>query len=261
MTLSTDRSRYGRTRVTSARPTLLVALVSLIGALVFAGTGVATASDAYGPNGAPYILTLTDVKGDANAINGQSLVDGLGNHGGLPVYKANADILSITLASTGMKTEFKGETVFTCTGFTATMKLSAPLHEWDESNTSPDAGAHYRVAGVGVANTAAFWLRYQTDSSGTHSWLSYSDGTHAGGRSLRTAVKLDGNTIVFTVTESDLKAVGEKLSSFTWRAIGADTRTSTVLPRPTPLATPWSLAAPAWDNVDQDPANSFTPCA
>ncbi len=44
------------------------------------------------------------VKGDANAINGQSLQPGLGNNSG-PVQKADSDIVSIALASTGTTTK------------------------------------------------------------------------------------------------------------------------------------------------------------
>lgn len=232
-------------------------LVALSAALVLAGTGVATASDANRVAAAPRTLTLTDVKGDANAINGQSLQPrkdgggggggGLGDHSG-PIQKADSDIVAITLASTGTTTNVNGKQVFTCTGFTATMTLAAPA----------GSNAHYRVAGVGVVNSYVFWLRYQTDASGTWTYIAYADGIHdTKGRFLRNPAKLDGKKIIFTVTEADLTAVGEKLSSFKMSALGADTRTSTA----TPLDYPSSLAVPAWDTMDEDATKSFTPCA
>lgn len=222
-------------------------VAAAVSALVFADSAAAATNT----------LTLTDVKGDANAINGQSREPrpwpgpGLGDHSG-PIQKADSDIVSLALASTGTTTKVKGKKVFTCTGFTATMTLAAPVA----------SDAHNRVTGVGVVNSL-LWLRYQTDSSGTWSYITYSDGTSPlKGRYLSNAVKLDGNKIIFTVTETDLTAVGEKLASFKMSGLGADTRTSTAIPdHPAPLDTPRSYAALAWDTMDEDSSKSFTPCA
>ncbi|HVE64831.1 MAG TPA: hypothetical protein VNB94_13660 [Mycobacteriales bacterium] len=188
---------------------------------------------------APTILTLTDVRGDANAINGQSARPGMGNRSG-PVQKADSDIVSLTLARTGTTKRVDGKKIFTCTGFTATMELAAPAG--DNSN--------YRVAGVGVVNSFVFWLRYQSDPFGTKSYITYGDGdSPARGLSLKNPAQLIDNKIIFSVTEADLTATGEKLTSFRMSQIGADTRTSA------------RLAVPAWDELDQDHSRSFKPCA
>ncbi|HVE64832.1 MAG TPA: hypothetical protein VNB94_13665 [Mycobacteriales bacterium] len=210
----------------SVRTALLAAAAS---ALVFTNSAAA----------APNTLTLTDVKGDANAINGQGLQPGVGDRSG-PVQKADSDIVSLTLASTRTMKKVEGNKAFTCTGFTATLELAAPA----------GSNASYRVTGVGVVNTNTFWLQYATALGGVHSIIRYSDGSRTP-RNLHLAnpAALVGNKVILTVTEADLKGVGENLRSFTLSAPGADTRTAT------------QYTVPAWDTLDGDSSKSFTPCA
>lgn len=203
------------------RPALGLAAAA---ALVLAGSASA----------APNALTLTDAKGDANAINGQGLEPGLGDNSG-PVQKADSDLVSVSFASTGVKAK-KG---FTCTGFTATVELAAPA----------GSQAVYRVTGTGVTNASQFWLQYNNAPTGVTTTIRHNDGA-AKTTPLSTPAKLEGNKIVFTVLEKDLKAAGEKLASFKMGTLGADARTST-----------GAATVPAWDTIDPDEAKSFAPCA
>jgi len=61
--------------------------------------------------------------------------------------------------------------------------------------------------------------------------------------------KLDGNKVIFTVTEKDIKATGEKPATFTMGALGAEVRTST-----------GAATVPSWDAIDPDDTKSFSPC-
>ncbi len=191
---------------------------------------------ATGASAAPNSLKLTDVKGDANAINGQGVVRGLGDRSG-PIQKADADIVSVTFASTGTTKTVKRKKVFTCTGFTATMELAAPA----------GSATVYRVLGSGVVNSSLFWLQYNNAPTGRTTTIRHNDGS-----SKTTPIadaKLDGNKIVFTVTEKDLKATGEKLAKFTMGGLGADVRTSTGV-----------VTVPSFDSIDTDDTKSFSPC-
>lgn len=204
-------------------------------ALVIAAVSAVTF--AHSASAAPNAITITDVKGDANAVNGQGLEPGQGDHSG-PVQKADSDIVSIALASTGTTKKVKGKKVFTCTGFTATMELAAPA----------GSNASYRILGDGVVNASQFWLQYSTAPTGTTTTMRHNDGA-AKTTALKTAAKLDGNKIIFTVTEADLKAAGEKLAEFKMSSLGADTRTAT------------AATVPAWDTLDEDETKLFSPCA
>lgn len=208
-----------------ARPALLLALA--------AGAALALPASAAPPN----TITLTDVKGDANAINGQGAASGAGDHSG-PIQKADSDLVSVTLASTGTTKKIKRKTVFTCTGFTATIELAAPA----------GAASVYRVLGKGIADASQFWLQYNAAPTGTTSTIRYNDGA-AKTAELATPAKLDGNKITFVVTEADLKAASEKLATFTMSALGADVRTST-----------GAATVPSWDGIDTDDAKTFSPC-
>ena len=205
--------------------------------LAFVVAAAATVALAAGATAAPNTITLTDIKGDANAVNGQGLEPGMGNNAG-PAQRNELDIVSVSLASTGVTTTVKKKKVFTCTGFTATMELSAPA----------GANASYRILGTGVLNATQFWLQYSTAATGTTTTMRHNDGA-AKTTALKTPAKLEGNKIVFTVTEADLKATGEKLAEFKMGSLGADTRTAT------------AATVPAWDTMDEDETKSFSPCA
>jgi hypothetical protein len=198
---------------------------------------VATAVLATSASAAPNTLTLTDTKGDANAINGQGLQPGLGDNAG-PVQKSDSDIVSVTLASTGVTKKVKGKSSFTCTGFTAVMELAAPA----------GSASVYRVLGGGVVNASQFWLQYSNSPTGITTTIRHNDGA-AKTTPLATPAKLDGNKILFTVTEKDLKAAGEKLATFKMSGLGADARTSN-----------GAATVPSWDNIDEDETKSFSPC-
>ncbi|HVF18923.1 MAG TPA: hypothetical protein VNA14_01600 [Mycobacteriales bacterium] len=207
------------------RSALIAAAAS---ALVFANSAAA----------APSTLTLTDVKGDANAVNGQGLQPGLGDRSG-PVQKADSDIVSLTLASTGTTKKVKGRKVFTCTGFTATMELAAPA----------GSNANYRILGAGVVNSFVFYLDYATRATGPITTVRYGTPGDVQNARLKTPAALNGNKVIITVTEADLTGVGEKLASFRMRDLGASTHSSAA-----------HLTVPLWDTMDQDESKSFTPC-
>ncbi len=186
---------------------------------------------------APNTLTLQDAKGDANAVNGQGVAAGAGDHSG-PVQKADSDIVSVTFASTGATKTVNGKKTFTCTGFTATIELAAPA----------GSAAVYRILGGGVKNADQFWLQYNNSPVGKTTTIRHNDG-EAKTTPLGTEAALVGNKIVFTVTEKDLKAAGEKLATFKMSALGADVRSST-----------GAATVPSWDGIDEDDTKSFSPC-
>lgn len=191
---------------------------------------------ATGATAAPNTLTLEDVKGDANLVNGQGFSPGTGNQSG-PVQKADSDIVSMTLASTGTTKTVKGKKVFTCTGFTATLELAAP----------PAANMLYRVQAAGVGNPDMFWLQYSTATSGAGTNVRHNDG--AAKTTPIPDAKIDGNKIIFTLTAKELKATSEKLPTFVMSNIGVDVRSN-----------PAAVTAPQWDAIDRDADKSFSPC-
>jgi hypothetical protein len=65
---------------------------------------------------------------------------------------------------------------------------------------------------------------------------------------LTTPAKVDGSTVLFTVLEKDLKATGEKLTSFRMTAPGAHDRADLV-----------AVTVPEWDEV-ADYEGEFKPC-
>ena len=191
---------------------------------------------ASGATAAPNTLTLEDVKGDANLINGQGFAPGVGDQSG-PVQKADSDIISMTLASTGTTKTVKGKKVFTCTGFTATLELAAPAA----------ANTLYRVQAAGIANPTMFWLQYSTAPTGTRTTIRHTN--EADTTTPIADAKIDGNKVIFTVTEKDLKTTGEKLDKFSMSNVGVDVRTASGV-----------LTAPQWDAIDRDDTKSFSPC-
>ena len=197
---------------------------------------VAAAVLATGATAAPNTLTLEDVKGDANAVNGQGVAPGAGDRSG-PTQKADSDIVSVTFASTGTTKTVKGKKVFTCTGFTATLELAAPA----------GSASAYRILGGGVVNASQFWLQYSNSPAGKTTAIRHNDG--AAKMTPIAEAKLEGNKVIFTVTEKDIKATGEKPATFTMGALGADVRTST-----------GAATVPSWDSLDPDDTKSFSPC-
>lgn len=169
-------------------------------------------------------LALKDAAGDANALNGQGILDDAGRPG--PGSQPGKDILSLTMATIPGKT---------CTGYTAVVELAAP----------PTSNTIYRVLGTTAKNDRLFWLQYDSNQvRGTTTTLRSGEGTNA----LATPAKVDGSKIIITVTEKDLKTAGENLKGLTVIAPGVDVRSSTGV-----------LTVPSWDVLTNDAVN-FKAC-
>ena len=179
---------------------------------------------------APRTLVMTDPAGDANSVNGQSVVPGIGDHTG-PTQKDDADLLAVTLAALGSPGP-------DCTGFTITIDLAVP----------PGESTVYRVAGKGRRNAEQFWVEHEILPSGSSTTVRYRDEDRSGVLDLAPAA-VDGTRILITVPGAALERTGEKLASFSMKQIGVDVRTST-----------GEITAPAWDVIDEDPTRSFAPC-
>jgi len=148
-------------------------------------------------------LTLTDQKGDANGLNGQSLHD-IGSYP-TPVQNDGADLLKVEYVSTGSMVKNGKRHVPLCTGFTAKVTLAAP----------PAANTFYRLIGTAAENDGQWWLQYD----GTRSTLRYSTIEEASVNDVHLVdlirpVKVVGSTFTFTVTDGDMKASGEQLARF-----------------------------------------------
>ncbi|MDP9100894.1 MAG: hypothetical protein M3N21_01955 [Actinomycetota bacterium] len=223
-------------------------------ALALAATGglALTANAAAPAKAGGMTLTYTDPKGDANAINGQSL----GSASPVPPPDSvvtpvgsqdSKDILSVTYASTGTtaKKVRRGAPAFTCTGFTATMTLAgAP------DATNPAVNTLYRLTSSTADGT--WWLQY----SGGKTTLRYANGVDATGLSTTKTVALTnpaviaGSTITWIVTPADLATSNQKLFKFSLSGLGADVRSDTGV-----------LTVPAWDlAAAPDATTAFKPC-
>ena len=217
------------------RPTLLR---PALGIALAASTVLALSASA-----APTTLVLTDAAGDANAAHDQG-TDTFGTGMAGPGSQAGKDLVSVTFTPTGTTTTTvkakKKTTTFTCTGYTALIELSGP----------PTTNTVYRVLGTTAKNTSLFWLQYDNNPvGGTTSRLRYSDGT-AAFTDLATPAKVDGNKILLTVTEKEIKAAGESLAALKVLAPGGDVRSST-----------GAATVPSWDVIPEDDTKTFSPCA
>ena len=183
-------------------------------------------------------LTVTDDKGDANAINDQGL--GLNDSSVAAVGYDGYDILKVDYK--GMGTMVKKGRIYipTCTGFTVTMTFGAAL----------GPAAIVRATGVGVINDALWWLQWDGSAATIRYGHSSSDvtGSTDDSYTLSTPAKISGSSITWTVLEKDLKATGEKLQKFAISGIGASVRTSTGV-----------VTAPQWDAIPEGDA-TFKAC-
>ena len=188
---------------------------------------VATPSSAAGPR----TLLLTDPAGDANAVNGQGLVQGAGGHVG-PAQTDEADLVAVSFRSLGSPGP-------ECDGFTVTLELSAP----------PGTSAMYRVLAKGTRNDVQYWLQHERlPSSAPTTSVRHGDSEERSTTPIAPAV-VDGNRITFTVDEKALEKTGERLVSFALKEIEVEVR--------------WSngeVTAPAWDTVEEGAVRSFAPC-
>jgi hypothetical protein len=166
------------------RPALGLALVAV--------ASVALHAHAAGASG----LALTDVKGDANALNGQGVIDGTPDTATDPVSYAGLDFTKVTLANQGASAK-------TCKGFTLTMEFAGPV-----SRTDP---AIYRLIGATNVNDGVFQI-YLNDGlvAGGVTEVRYGAGEADESFELSTPAKVDGNKITITVTKREMKAFGDK---------------------------------------------------
>ncbi|MCW2543099.1 MAG: hypothetical protein JWM40_651 [Frankiales bacterium] len=171
------------------RPALAVAVLS---ALALTMTG----ADAAAP---PKPVSWTDISGDGNGLNGQVLSGGPGDTGtATPGSQAGMDVVKAELANTYVKVGKK----VTCSGFTATMTLTGP----------PAANAHYRIQGV--TETNPLFVIFEYDTADHSEDIRYGTSTTDDNTiSFKKSVKVVGNKIVFTLTQTDFKAIGEKNGS------------------------------------------------
>lgn len=175
------------------------------------------------PTKAPAPLVLTDTAGDANGVSGQGIVSSPSIPDGVatPADVSGTDILGVTIAPTGtMVTKKVGKKTtkyFDCTGYTATLTLAAaPLPN----------GTLYRIDAQST-NNKAWYLEYSLEAgSDPRTYLRWSsDGSITNDDSVDIApVKIDGSKLVFTVTNKNIKATGEKVNHITLSNLGADVR-------------------------------------
>lgn len=208
--------------------TLLLAATLASGALL---VGPASAAP-------PVQLVIPDPANDANALNGQQVGGGPLDGNATPVgSQPEKDFTKITLAPMTVK---KGKKI-SCTGFTATVTLSAPA--------ATDGLTIYRITGVTPTNKRAFWLVFD----GTSTDMAHGTDPGTTGSStytpLKRPAKLVGNTLTFTVLESDLKAADETVAGFRWTGLGAHSRSSLVV-----------ATVPMWDKVVVPATTAFSLC-
>lgn len=159
--------------------------------------GLALASAAIlalGASAAAKPLVLEDVKGDANALNGQGVVPSVDNNS-TPVSYGPTDIVKTTLANT-----MAGKT---CTGFTITMEFAEAVN--------PSAPAIYRLLGKTTKNDRIFQIYLNNGLvGGGASQIRHGSGDSDTTFPMKTPAKVNGRTITFTVSAKDIKAFGDK---------------------------------------------------
>ena len=205
------------------------------------------------PTKAPAPLVMTDTVGDGNGLNAQGFLTGgagpvSAEGNATPADVAAVDIRNVTIAPTGTlstkKVRGKKVTTFDCTGFTATIDLgAAPL----------TTGALYRITASATVN-GLFWLEYHiAPGFDPETVLRYTDTPEAlppNDKNLDIApVKIVGTKLVFTVTNKNLKAVGERAGHITLSAFGADIRANSGV-----------ITAPILDQLITDGSQSYKVC-
>jgi hypothetical protein len=155
---------------------------------------VSTGLLALGATAAPKPLVLTDIAGDANALNDQGLGQGVDNNA-TPVSEAAADIVKTTLANT-----FKGKK---CTGFTITMEMAGDV--------DPSLPAIYRLLGNTTKNDGIFQIYLNNGAiADGESEIRHGAGEEDASFPMKNPAKIAGKTITFTVTDKEIKAFGDK---------------------------------------------------
>ncbi|MBV9292820.1 MAG: hypothetical protein JO222_10265 [Frankiales bacterium] len=172
---------------------------------------------------------ITDPTGDANGINGQSIVNGLPSVGTGPAEFAPADITSVTFASTFTTKKVHGRVIKTPTGFTLTLALAA-------APTDPEV--EYRVSAAAAGCTNVFF-EYGTDVATHGSDVRCPASVAASKAYTAGPAKVSGNTITWTLSTKAFP-VGTTFSS-----LNAQTRFN-----------PAIITAPAFD--DASSSGTFT---
>jgi hypothetical protein len=165
---------------------------------------------------------ITDPTGDANGINGQSIVNGLPSVGTGPAEFAPADITSVTFASTFTTKKVHKRVIKTPTGFTLTLALAAPP-------TDPEV--EYRVSAA-AAGCASVFFEYGTDVATKGTDVRCPSSVAASTSYTVGPAKVSGNTITWTLSTKAFP-VGTTFSS-----LNAQTRFN-----------PAVLTAPAFDDA------------
>ena len=163
----------------------------------------ATAALALGASAAPATdVVFEDLAGDGNLLNTQILnVPEAGNGVATPGSQAGLDILKVELKNTfepaAPAKKGKKAPAPACTGFTMTMTLSGPAA----------GNSRYRVNNDTAKNSRFFIIEH--DSGTKETGIRFGGDGEDNTRDLKPAV-VAGNTITWTVTSKDIKAIGEK---------------------------------------------------
>ena len=156
-------------------------------------------------------LSLTDVTGDGNGLNGQGFVQGTPDAATGPLSYAGMDFTKVTLANLGKNAK-------ACTGFTLTMEFAGPV--------DASAPAIYRLIGATNANDGIFQIYLNNGpAADPKGGLRYGSGDADETIELSTAPVVAGNKITLTVTKAEIKAIGDKPGSLI-SDIVMDTRVS-----------------------------------
>ena len=210
------------------RHSRLVLATALCSAVILSGQAGAAA---------PAPLVMPDAANDANAVNDQ-IEEGVG----VPVgSQPEKDFTSVKLEAISVIKKKKR----VCTGFTATLTLSG---------SPATANTIYRITGKSKVNAVLFWLFYDGTNTAMRIQEKPSTAPSSVTIPLKKAAVIAGKTITITVTASDLKAANETVAGFNWGTLGAETRSSFVVPGVV------SLTAPLWDSVSVDSAKTFALC-
>ena len=206
---------------------VVAASVAVVAAVTLNGASAATASNT---------VVLEDTVGDANFLNSQILVnDPSGAGTATPGSQAGNDITKVEFASTFAPPKSK-KAKPVCNGFTITWNLSGP----------PTSNSRYRMSAATAVNDNFFLFDYDTAIGTTE--IRYGGGSDDTTIDATVPAKVEGSKITFTVTETDLKAIGETLKS----VVLAPTASSTV-------SVQGLLYFPIYDKVPA--GKDFTICA
>jgi hypothetical protein len=152
------------------------------------------------PSTAPRTLVVTDTAGDANGLNDQGF--GAGPAGtATPGSQAALDIVKATLADYGTTKVVKKKKVFTCQGFTLSIKMAGAVGK---------TPAIYRLLGSTTANDGIFQLYWNNGASGAKTEVRYGAGDADDTAALSTPAKIVNDTIIITVTKADMALFGDK---------------------------------------------------